>query len=301
MKTINTVIGTFLLLITHVVAAENPTENSKEFSVDITVEAAKAIGDFKPIWRMFGADEPNYATMKNGRKLMGELGALRPKDVFFRTHNLLCSGDGTPALKWGSTGVYAEDAAGKAIYDWKILDGIFDTYLANGVRPYAQIGFMPEALSTKPQPYQHAWNPGAKYGEIATGWAYPPKDYDRWRELVFQWATHCVERYGKAEVERWYWEVWNEANILYWKGTPEEFHKLHDYAIDGVRRALPTARVGGADSAGARGNWGPKVIEHCLTGPHYATGRVGTPLDFVSFHAKGSPSYVNGHVRMGIA
>jgi xylan 1,4-beta-xylosidase len=250
---------------------------------------------------MFGADEPNYATMKNGRKLIGELGALKPKNVFFRTHNLLCSGDGTPALKWGSTGVYSEDAAGKPIYDWRILDGIFDTYLTNGVRPYAQIGFMPEALSIKPQPYQHSWNPRVKYGEIATGWAYPPKDYDKWRELVFQWVRHCIERYGRSEVETWYWEVWNEANILYWKATPEEFHKLHDYAIDGVRRALPSARVGGPDSAGAGGRWTRSFIEHCLRGTNYATGKVGTPLDFVSFHAKGSPAYIDGHVRMGIA
>ena len=76
--------------------------------------------------------------------------------MFLRAHNLLCTGDGTPALKWGSTGVYREDANGKPVYDWKILDTIFDTYLTNGVRPYVQIGFMPEALSTQPQPYQHS-------------------------------------------------------------------------------------------------------------------------------------------------
>jgi xylan 1,4-beta-xylosidase len=275
--------------------------NTNAFAVSITVDAAKPLGPFKPIWRMFGADEPNYATMKHGRKLIGELGALRPKDVYFRAHNLLCSGDGTPALKWGSTGVYSEDATGKAVYSWKILDAIFDTYLTNSVRPFAQIGFMPEALSTRPQPYQHKWTPTAKYSEIVTGWAYPPKDYDKWRELVFQWVKHCVERYGQAEVESWYWEVWNEANGYYWKATPEEFHKLHDFAIDGVRRALPTARVGGPDSAGSGGRWTRSFLEHCLRGTNYATGKVGTPLDFVAFHAKGAPTYVDGHVRMGIA
>jgi xylan 1,4-beta-xylosidase len=271
------------------------------FPVTITVDAAQPIGELKPIWRMFGADEPNYAYMKDGKKLLGELGALKPKDVYFRAHNLLCSGDGTPALKWGSTGVYREDAEGKPIYDWTILDRIFDTYRDNGVRPFAQIGFMPEALSIKPQPYQHKWTPAAKYSEIETGWAYPPKDYDKWRELVYQWVKHCIERYGKAEVETWYWEVWNEANGYYWKAKPEEFHKLHDYAIAGVRRALPTARVGGPDSAGAGGKWTRNFLEHCLRGTNYATGKIGTPIDFVAFHAKGSPSYTNGHVRMGIA
>ena len=279
--------------------AANAGTNS--FPVSISIDASKPLGELKPIWRMFGADEPNYTTMKNGRKLTRQLGQLKPGDVYFRAHNLLTSGDGTPALKWGSTGVYSEDANGQPIYNWKILDAIFDTYLTNGLRPYAQIGFMPEALSIKPQPYRHNWNPSKGYNEIYTGWAYPTKDYDKWRELVFQWVKHCVEHYGKAEVEKWYWEVWNEANIGYWKGTPEEFMKLHDYAIDGVRRALPTARVGGPDSAGSGGRWMRNFIEHCLRGTNYATGKIGTPLDFIAFHAKGAPVYTNDHVRMGIA
>lgn len=292
-----------LLLAGRALAAEaegtNLADNS--FPVSITVDAGKSLGRLKPIWRMFGADEPNYATTGEGEKLLGELGALRPNHIYFRAHNLLCSGDGTPAFKWGSTGVYSEDANGRPLYNWKILDAIFDAYLTNGVRPYVEIGFMPEALSIHPHPYQHHWKPGDPYGDIVTGWAYPPKDYDKWRELVYQWVKHCVERYGRAEVETWYWEVWNEANGAYWKASEQEFFKLDDYAVDGVRRALPTARVGGPDSAGAGGRWMRAFIEHCLNGTNYATGKIGTPLDFISFHAKGSPSFVAGHVRMGIA
>src|SRR5882672_6339999 len=230
--------------------------------VSIRVDAAQPKGDLHPIWRFFGADEPNYATMKNGKKLLAELGELRPGSVYFRAHNLLTSGDGTPALKWGSTGAYSEDAQGKPVYDWAILDHIFDTYLERGVRPYAQIGFMPKDLSTHPDPYQHQWNPRQNYGTIFTGWAYPPKDYHKWAELVFQWTKHCLARYGRAEVESWYWEVWNEPNIGYWRGTPEEFLKLHDYAIDAVRRALPSAFVGGADFAGTGGPMLKRFLEH---------------------------------------
>ena len=227
--------------------------------------------------------------MKDGKKLIADQGKLAPKQVYFRAHNLLTTGDGTPALKWGSTNAYTEDASGKPIYDWTIVDRIFDTYLERGVRPYVQIGFMPKAMSTKPEPYQHEWTPTAKYDEIYTGWAYPPKDYAKWGELVYQWAKHCVERYGRAEVEQWYWEMWNEANIGYWRGTPEEFRKLHDYAIDAVRRALPTARVGGPDIAGQRRQVDARLSRACLRGTNYATGKIGTPLDFVSFHAKGPP------------
>jgi xylan 1,4-beta-xylosidase len=67
----------------------------------------------------------------------------------------------------------------------------------------------------------------------------------KWANLSYEWVKHCVEKYGRAEVEKWYWEVWNEPNIVYWRGTREDFFKLNDYAIDGVRRALPTAKVGG--------------------------------------------------------
>jgi xylan 1,4-beta-xylosidase len=128
------------------------------FDVAIDVDASRAGDEVTPIWRFFGADEPNYATMKDGLQLLGELGQLRKDDIYFRAHNLLSSGDGTPALKWGSTNVYTEDAAGNPHYDWRIIDGILDAYLSNGVRPYLQLGFMPQALSTAPAsvPYKHS-------------------------------------------------------------------------------------------------------------------------------------------------
>ncbi len=304
--------GLLVLLVAHgstcdSAGQQSQSESPSSFHVSIRVNAAKPIGPMREIWRFFGGDEPNYATMKDGQKLLEEYGKLRPREVYFRTHNLLTSGDGTPALKWGSTDAYNEDAQGNPIYNWRILDLMFDSYLERHVRPYVQIGFMPKALSSKPEPYRHEWRPGLPYNRIFTGWSYPPKDYDKWGELAYQWARHCVERYGKAEVETWYWETWNEANIGsatrpgYFSGTKEEFHKLHDYAIAGVRRALPSARVGGPDAAGSGGQWTRDFLEHCLRGTNYVTGKVGTPLDFVSFHAKGSPTYVDGHVRMGIA
>jgi len=191
----------------------------------INIDFKKEIGEMKPIWAWFGYDEPNYTYMKDGKKLLSELAALSPVPVFVRTHNLLTSGDGTPALKWGSTNAYTEDARGNPIYNWKIVDSIFDTYIQRGMKPLAQIGFMPEALSSKPQPYKHNWRPGASYKEVFTGWAYPPNDYNKWRELIYQWAKHCVERYGKKEVESWWWEVWNEPNIGYWQGTVKSIGK----------------------------------------------------------------------------
>ncbi len=277
-------------------------ENEAAFPVSIEVDAARPIGPLKPIWRFFGADEPNYAYMKDGQKLLSELGELKPKEVFFRTHSLLVTGEGTHALKWGSTNAYTEDAQGNPVYDWKIVDRIFDSYLERGVRPYVQIGFMPQALSVKPEPYRHHWTPAAKYDEIYTGWAYPPKDWAKWEELVYQWAKHSVEKYGRDEVIKWYWQTWNEPNIGYWRGSRDEFFKLHDHAIKAVRRAIPGAKVGGPDLAsGAGGDFLKSFLDHCVKGKNTATGESGTPTDFISFHAKGQPKDVGGRVQMGIS
>ena len=116
----------------------------KSFQVSINVDAGQSLGPLRPVWRFFGADEPNYAYLPDGERLIGELGALKPGEVYFRAHNLLTTGDGTPGLKWGSTNAYREDQSGTPIYDWTILDRIFDTYLKHGVRPYVEIGFMPK-------------------------------------------------------------------------------------------------------------------------------------------------------------
>jgi xylan 1,4-beta-xylosidase len=266
-------------------------------TVTIRVNAAEKVGPFKPIYGYFGYDEPNYTYTKNGSKLVGELAALGGSPVYIRTHFMLATGDGTPGLKWGSTNAYTEDASGKPIYDWTITDRILDTYLKAGAKPFVEIGFMPQALSTKPDPYHPTWIPGGKNDQYSIGWSYPPKDYAKWGELVNQWVRHTVQKYGRAEVATWYWEVWNEPDISYWHGTPEEYNKLYDSAAAAVKRALPEARVGGPATTGPANERAAKFLQQFLE--HCAT--TGAPLDFITYHAKGRPTVVDGHVRMGIA
>jgi xylan 1,4-beta-xylosidase len=269
--------------------------------VSIHVQADQSDGPMPPIWNDWGYDEPNYTYAPNGKKLLAEFAALSPVPVYVRVHNLFTTGDGSASLKWGSTNIYTEGATGNPIYNWTILDRIFDTFHQAGVKPLVELGFMPEALSTHPQPYRHAF----PNGSIFTGWAYPPKDYKKWSELVFQFVQHLRARYGETEVKTWMWEVWNEPDIDYWKGTPEEFFQLYDFAADAVLRALPSARIGGPDTTGPGS---PKAIaflrsflEHCAHQQNYATHKAGAPLDFISFHPKGSPKWLGDHVQMGIA
>ena len=175
-----------------------------------------AIRPYTPIWNYFGADEPNYLYAPNGKKLLGELAALSPVPVYFRPHNLLTTGNGEGSLKWGSTNVYTERPDGTPVYDFTITDRIFDALIAAHVRPLVEIGFMPEALSTHPEPYRHTF----PKGDIFTGWTYPPKDEAKWSKLVAAYAAHLRDRYG-SQTETWLWEVWNEPDIGYWHGTPE--------------------------------------------------------------------------------
>jgi xylan 1,4-beta-xylosidase len=270
----------------------------------ITVRADQSLGPLRAVYRYFGYDEPNYTYMPNGRKLVKELAGLGSEPTYFRTHFLLATGNGEPGFKWGSTNVYTEDARGNPVYDWTIADRIFQTYLDSGGKPFVEIGFMPRALSTKPDPYEPVWSPGASFDKYYVGWAYPPKDYAKFGELVFRWVRHAVEKWGAEEVASWYWEVWNEPDIAYWRGTPEEYDQLYDYSAAAVKRALPQAKIGGpatTDPASPKAAaFLRRFLEHCDNGKNYATGAVGAPLDFITFHAKGRPAVIEGRVRMGL-
>jgi xylan 1,4-beta-xylosidase len=269
--------------------------------VDIQVHADQSDGPLPPIWNYFGYDEPNYTYAPNGKKLLGELAALSPVPVHIRVHNLLTTGDGSASLKWGSTNVYTEDAQGNPVYSWTILDRIFDTYLALRMKPLVEVGFMPEALSTHPQPYRHNF----PQGTIFTGWAYPPKDYQKWADVVFHFAAHLRDRYGEGETKTWLWEIWNEPDIDYWKGTPEEYFKLYDFATAAILRALPGAVVGGPDTTGPASpkaaDFLRKFLEHCVHEHNFATEKIGSPLAFISFHPKGATEWREDHVQMGVA
>jgi xylan 1,4-beta-xylosidase len=266
-------------------------------AVTIEVDAGRRVGAYQPIYSYFGYDEPNYTYGKYGPKLIGELARLSPSTVYVRTHFMLCTGDGTPGLKWGSTNAYTEDASGKPVYDWTITDRIFDTYLKAGAKPFVEIGFMPQALSVKPDPYKPTWVMGGRNNEYSIGWSYPPKDYGKWSELVYQWVRHTVEKYGRAEVESWYWEVWNEPDISYWHGTPEDYDRLYDSAAAGLKRALPTARIGGPATTSPRNPRAAEYLRQFLA--HCAEKK--TPLDFITYHAKGQPRVIDGHVQMGVS
>jgi xylan 1,4-beta-xylosidase len=262
--------------------------------VTIDVDATAAGAPLEPVWAFYGYDEANYTTTPEGEELLRALAAAHATQVRIRTHFLFDTGDGTAALKWGSTNIYSEDVGGNAVYDYALIDSIMDATVGAGTLPLVELGFMPVALSSRPDPYQNS-NTYALDG----GSFYPPRDFDRWASLVTAWATHVKERYPGAE-SSWQWELWNEPDIGYWHGTFDDYARLYDYTEAALHAVFPDASLGGPAVASPEGGFLTQFLEHCATGTNAVTGQIGTRLDMVSFHAKGGVSLTNGNVQMDL-
>ncbi|MCI0622078.1 MAG: glycosyl hydrolase family 39 [Acidobacteria bacterium] len=163
-------------------------------------------------------------------------------------------------------GVYDEDAQGKPVYNFSYVDQIYDGLLENDVRPFIELSFMPRKLAATGVTHPF-W-----YKQL-TG---PPKDWNKWEDLIYQFTQHLVDRYGIEEVSQWYFEVWNEPNIDFWSGDPkfEAYVKLYEHAARAIKRVNPRLRVGGPATAQAA--WVDRFIRHCVENK--------IPIDFASTH-----------------
>lgn len=263
--------------------------------VQVRIDASCPAGELKHLWNYIGYDECNYTHSPGGRALIGKIGSLE-KPYYIRAHHMLCTGICHGFYKWGSTNVYTEDAKGNPVYDFKTIDRIIDIWLENNCVPFLELGFMPKDLAD-PREAENGAAYTAGYGAISEyqlrGWCQPPKDYDRWYDLVYRLAEHLLERYGAEEIKRWYFELWNEPDIFYWHGSPEEYCKLYDYTEAALHRVLPAARFGGPATTGTNDPEGNATrflrsfLEHTRDGVNFFSGEKGTRLDFTSFHTKG--------------
>ena len=167
-------------------------------------------------------------------------------------------------------GVYDEDEQGKPVYNFSYVDQVYDGLLANGVRPFVEVSFMPKKLAAS-QILHAFW-----YKQNVA----PPKDYAKWDALIREFTKHLVDRYGVDEVSQWYFEVWNEPNIDFWGGDPKQstYFELYDHTARAIKAISPRLRVGGPATAQAA--WADDFIRHC------ADNKV--PVDFVSTHVYGN-------------
>jgi len=259
--------------------------------VTIHVNASNSLGEQPHNWNYIGYDEINYTYTPEGQALLGKFQALSDKPYYVRVHHLLCTGNCHGFYKWGSTNAYLE-RDGQPEYDWSIVDLVFDTLLQYDCKPFVELGFMPLHLAD-PDYYQINEDTWTYQQYRSEGFACPPKDYEKWYDLIFHLVQHCRERYGDDEIQTWYWELWNEPDLdYYWKGSIEEFNKLYDYTASAVKDACPSARVGGPGTTNPQANktsgeYLNAFLDHCANGRNAHTGERGTAIDFISFHVKG--------------
>jgi xylan 1,4-beta-xylosidase len=248
----------------------------------ITVDCRDTLGELPRPWTTFGYDELNWTYTPRGKRALRTFAAFAERPYYVRAHNLLTSGRGFSWPHWGSGNVYHEDAAGNPYYDWTTVDLVFDAYREVGFKPLVELGFTPRPMVPSGVELPFTRSP-SQYGPYeAYQWSLPPTDFGRWEELMVQLARHCVERYGAGEVGSWYWELWNEPDISYWRGTVEQYCDLYDHTVRGLTRVLPAIKVGGpAVTGGARAMpFMQAFLAHCAARQ--------PRLDFVTFHTKGS-------------
>jgi len=250
----------------------------------VSVDAANSWGELPHFWNTYG---------------IGHLGLFLQEDrgwgETLKTHlidgvqNLGLTSIRAHGLFHEDIGIYHEEA-GVPVYDFTRSDQIFDFLVSQGVKPIVELGAMPRDLARDPSETWFDWEMGIS----------PPKDFALWQELVFEFVEHSVEKYGADVVNEWYFEVWNEPECCrgqFWTGTLDEYFELYDHAAEGVRRALPTGRVGGPVASQPleltdNSELGIKFLDHVTTDNYVHPGSPGV-LDFFAYH---SWSFIEGAV-----
>ena len=251
--------------------------SSEEPTVQIRVDAARSAGTLNHKWEIaLGSEHLSYmlkgdinrhvtsagAGLRAGNKLAHDTLGIQ----YIRAHGILMD----------DPSVYTEDAAGNPHYDWTKVDKLYDMVREDGLKPFVELSFMPDALAAQrhaPKIFQYKGNSS------------PPKDYAKWRALVAALAQHLIDRYGRAEVETWPFEVWNEPDVkvevTFWNGSRDDYFKLYDYAADGLKSVDPNLKVGGPVAAFTI--FQEPFLRH-VTRENFATGANSVPLDFLDLH-----------------
>jgi len=226
----------------------------------IVVDANAPSHPFPHFWeKMFGSGRAALSLRDSYRRDLREVKQATDFD-YVRFH----------AIFHDEIGLYDEDSQGRPAYNFSYIDQIYDGLLAEHVRPFVELSFMPQKLAAHNTLHTFWYKPNVS----------PPKDWSKWGDLVTAFAKHLVDRYGVDEVAQWYFEVWNEPNLDFWAGDPKQatYWELYDHAAHAIKGVNSRLRVGGPATAQAA--WADAFIRHCAEN--------NVPVDFVSTHVYGN-------------
>jgi xylan 1,4-beta-xylosidase len=226
----------------------------------IVVNAGAPSHPFPHFWeKMFGSGRAILSLRDSYRRDLREVKQITDFQ-YVRFH----------AIFHDEVGVYDEDSQGRPIYNFSYVDQIYDGVLANGVKPFVELSFMPKKLAAKDTLHAFWYKQNIS----------PPKDWSKWDALITAFTKHLIERYGSDEVQQWYFEVWNEPNIDFWAGDPKQasYWELYDHTASAIKGVNPGLRVGGPATAQAA--WVDAFIRHAAQN--------NVPVDFVSTHVYGN-------------
>ena len=237
-----------------------PAQATANDSPVVTIDASAPAQPFPHFWeKMFGSGRAILSLRESYRSDLRNVKKITDFE-YVRFH----------AIFHDEVGVYDENAEGHPIYNFSYVDQIYDGLLANGVRPFVELSFMPKKLAERDAIHAFWYKQNVS----------PPKDWNKWDDMITQFSKHLVDRYGIDEVAQWYFEVWNEPNIDFWAGDPKQstYWDLYDHTARALKQVSPRLRVGGPATAQAA--WADAFIQHC------AANKV--PVDFVSSHVYGN-------------
>jgi len=236
--------------------AQPPANRPETIVIDATAPAHA----FPHFWEhIFGSGRASLTLRDNYRRDLRQVKGVTEMQ-YVRFH----------AIFLDDMGVYSEDDQGRPVYNFSYVDQAYDGLLQAGVRPFVELSFMPYKLASKNAVHAFWYKQNVA----------PPKDWKKWDDLVSQFIQHLVERYGLDEVQKWYFEVWNEPNIDFWAGEPKQpaYWELYDHTVAAIKKVNPGLRVGGPATAQAA--WADAFIQHCVANH--------VPVDFVSTHVYGN-------------
>ncbi len=268
--------------------------------VRLTADARHVIGPCDSrLWANIGFDPMYYHTVAPTTQPVWDM--IRESRVFryIRCHNTFSDADprSKPDQVMGCR-VYSEAADGTPRYNFLYLDQVLDTWTRAGLKPILEMDFMPDALVD-----------GQLKRNYTGGAINPPRDYAKWRELIYQTVRHLIDRYGAQEVRTWYFEIWNEPDWMEYfvDGADEQggftrqqmtrFLKMYDYFVDGATAADPLIKVGGPGLA-VDDDFFKLFLEHVTSGFNAVTGKRGSRIDFISWHAYGTSDEIVDRNRM---